>query len=468
MNIEKLKLRIAEGEGLTVEFKEKYTSKIDRDIVSFANTKGGQIILGVSDNCKIVGESLTNKMKAEIIDLARKCEPSIGIKKISRCDNLIVIEIPEGHEKPYSCSSGYFIRFDGLTQKMTQKEIGFLYKNAVAGAFEENICKDVTWEDISSDKIKAFFDEAKISADKVSPQDALQSLNLATKNGIKNAGVLFFAKEPRRHIIQCQMTLVAFKGTNRVHIYDRKDIQDDLWTQYREAMTFLEKHLNVRSEIRGFNRQDIYEIPLEALREAVANAIIHRDYTVRGTSIMVEVHEDRAVISNPGGFPDGMSEAKLGNLSIRRNELIADIFARMFRVERIGSGFKRIREYMDAVKLPFPVIESDSFFVIKFKRPLYSLRDSIKSGGTDLVGSEGKLGERLGVKLGERLGVNEVKIIELIGDNKFITIVQIAETLKISTTAVEKNIAKLGDKGLLRRIGPDKGGHWEVIMSHDA
>ena len=257
---------------------------------------------------------------------------------------------------------------------MTQKEIGFFYKNAVAGAFEEGIHKDVHWEDISSEKIQTFFGETRISIDNVSPQDALRSLNLATKDGIKNAGVLFFAKEPRRHIIQCQMTLVAFKGANRIHIYDRKDIQDDLWIQYKEAMIFLEKHLNVRSEIKGFDRKDIYEIPLEALREAVANAIIHRDYTVRGTSIMVEVHEDRVVISNPGGFPSGMSEAKLGSLSIRRNELIADIFARMNRIEWIGSGFKRIREFMEAAKLPFPSVESDSFFFINFKRPPYSLK----------------------------------------------------------------------------------------------
>ena len=231
MDTDKLKLLIAEGEGLTVEFKEKYVSKIDRDIVAFANTKGGHIILGVSDNGLIAGETLTNKMKAEIVDLARKCDPAIEIKKVSRHENLVVIEVPEGDEKPYSCSSGYFIRFDGLSQKMTQKEVRFLYKNAVAGVFEEEIHKNFSWEDVSPEKIQTFFREAKIALTTVSPQDALRSLNLAVKDGIKNAGVLFFAKEPRRHLIQCQMTLAAFKGTNRVHIYDRKDIQDDLLTQ---------------------------------------------------------------------------------------------------------------------------------------------------------------------------------------------------------------------------------------------
>lgn len=323
----KLKLLIAEGEGLTVEFKEKYTPKIDRDIVAFANTKGGRILLGVTDDGKIIGETLTNRLKAEILDLARKCEPSVEIKKISRCDNLVAIEIHEGGEKPYSCSAGYFVRFDGLSQKMTQKEVRLVYKAAAANVFEDELHKDFSWEDVSGEKIRTFFKEANIALGSANPEDALRSLGLAGKDGVKNAGVLFFAKEPRRHIIQCQATLAAFKGTSRVHMYDRKDIQDDLLTQYKEAMIFLEKHLNIRTEITGADRKDIYEIPLEALREAVANAIVHRDYSMRGTSLMVEVHEDRVVVSNPGGFPAGMTEQKLGVLSVRRNELIADIFA---------------------------------------------------------------------------------------------------------------------------------------------
>ena len=125
MNIEKLKLLIAEGEGLTVEFKEKYTPRIDRDIVAFSNTKGGYILLGVDDAGNIQGEKLTNRMKAEITDLARKCEPPIAVKKMFQVGKVAVIEIEEGLEKPYSSSDGYFRRLDAVTQKMTQKEIGF-------------------------------------------------------------------------------------------------------------------------------------------------------------------------------------------------------------------------------------------------------------------------------------------------------------------------------------------------------
>jgi ATP-dependent DNA helicase RecG len=103
MKLEEINLLIKEGEGLTVEFKERYSSKIDRDIVAFSNTKGGHILLGVDDAGSVKGETLTNKMKAEITELARNCEPGIHIKGIKQVGKIIVVEIPEGDEKPYSC-----------------------------------------------------------------------------------------------------------------------------------------------------------------------------------------------------------------------------------------------------------------------------------------------------------------------------------------------------------------------------
>src|SRR3990170_4936167 len=141
MTPEDLQLLIKEGEGLMVEFKEKYSPKIVQDIVAFANTKGGSILLGVGDDCNTKGEALTNKMKAEIVDLARNCEPSI-------------------------------------------------YKNVTSASFEDQINKDISWNDISREKIKAFFKEANISVNKILPRDILPSLNLAGNTTIKNAGVL--------------------------------------------------------------------------------------------------------------------------------------------------------------------------------------------------------------------------------------------------------------------------------------
>ena len=242
------------------------------------------------------------------------------------------------------------------------------------------------------------------------------SLNVADETRVKNAGILFFAKDVYDHLHQAQMTLLAFKGTDRLHIYDRRDVRDDLLTQFNEAVGFLKKHLNVRSEIRGLNREDIYEIPLEVLREALVNALMHRDYSITGTQVSVEVYDDRVEIVNPGGLPKGLSVRDLGTVSIRRNELIADLFFRLHKVERIGMGIQKMKEAMVAAGLREPTFASDAFFRATFQRsPEFALKEG-KERGQRKVRKESweKLVEGLVEGLAEKLAENQKMILGLI------------------------------------------------------
>ena len=285
----------------------------------------------------------------------------------------------------------------------------------------------------------------------------LTSVGVYRDGKINNAGILMFASQVGRLIPYSETILGAFKGKNKDHIYDRKDVRDDLLTQLNVAMEFLKKHLNVRSEISGFDREDIYEIPLDALREAIVNAIIHRDYSMGGTSIYVSVFDDRVEIVNPGGLPVGVTKDNFGKESIRRNLIIADLFHRMGKVERMGSGIERMRNLMVKAKLQAPVFTADTFFhAIFYRNPEYALKAD--------AGKEAGKSAGLGVKLGVKLGVNEAKIIGLVKEDRFVTIIQIADILGISTTAVEKNITKLREKGILKREGSDKTGSWVVSV----
>ncbi len=311
---DKIEMLIREGEGLTIEFKESYTSKIDRDIVAFANSKGGLLLLGVADKGKVVGEKLTNKMKAEINTIARNCDPSIYIKKISQSGNIVVVEVAEGDEKPYGSSSGYYRRLDAVTQKMTQREVRSFFRETDDISFEDIRCRDLSLKDISLKKIKSFLQETNMSykISKANLASFLTSLNIYTKDKINNAGALMFASKVEKFIPHAESIFASFKGTDKTNIYDRHDVKDDLLIQLNEAISFLKKHLNVRSEIRGFDRFDIYEIPLDALREAVVNAIVHRNYAIKGTSIYVRVFDDRVEIENPGGLADGIVKRDFG------------------------------------------------------------------------------------------------------------------------------------------------------------
>jgi len=464
---EQVKLFIREGEGLAVEFKERYTSRIDEDIVAFANARGGTLLLGVRDDGTIGGERLTNDLKAKINSLTRNCKPAITTE-LSQVGEVVAIVVPEGMEKPYACGSGYYRRLDATTQKMSHDELRVMFAENELSPFEEKTVRGFSFDDISKPKILAFAKEAGIRIGSIAVPQFLRSLRVADEAGVKNAGILFFAKDVYDYLHQAQTTLLAFKGKERLHIYDRRDVRDDLLTQFNEAIDFLKKHLNVRSEIKGVNREDIYEIPLEVLREAMVNALMHRDYSIAGTQVSVEVYDDRVEIVNPGGLLKGLSVQDLGTLSIRRNELIADLFFRLHKVERIGMGIQKMKEAMAAAGLPEPAFASDAFFRATFQRsPEFALKDGEKAAkkrfGEKFREGSQELVERLAEKLVEGLAENQKKILKLIARNPHVSKKTMAQSLGISTTAIDKNLVKLKQKGVLLRVGPAKGGRWEVI-----
>jgi len=160
---------------------------------------------------------------------------------------------------------------------------------------------------------------------------------------------------------------------------------------------------------------------------------------------MVEIYDDRVEITNPGGLPRGLHEKDFGRISVRRNEIIADLFYRMDKVERAGTGIQRMKDSMAAAGLPLPEIKYDTFFTITLRRPpKEEMPGSVKSSVKGSVKSS-------------------VKILEAIRANKNVSAKEISQTLGISLRGVEKQLSKLKERGHLRRIGPAKGGYWEIV-----
>ena len=222
-------------------------------------------------------------------------------------------------------------------------------------------------------------------------------------------------------------------------------------TQLNESMAFLKKHLNVRSEIRGLNRHDIYEIPIDALREAMVNALVHRDYGIKGTSLYVRVFDDRIEIENPGGLPDGLLKKDFGKSSVRRNPIIADLFHRMDKVEEIGSGIDRMRNLLRDANLKEPVFEMTTFFrTIFYRDPEYALKGEVE----DIARERTRVKTR---------GKTRDKILGLLRQNSQLTVDEMADILEITIKDVEWQIKKLKDEGLLKRVGSRKEGYWEVV-----
>ncbi|MBW1677587.1 MAG: hypothetical protein JRJ79_13555 [Deltaproteobacteria bacterium] len=203
-----------------------------------------------------------------------------------------------------------------------------------------------------------------------SRKNLLINLGLAedrTGYRLTNAGVLLFGKNIEHHIRHSFVTCVLYRGITKTKILDRKDFKSDLLSNYQDAFRFLQQHLRLEYIIEdGGPRKEVSEIPLEVLREALLNAIVHRDYYEEGAGILVEIYDDRVEITDPGRLL--FDKSKFGKLSVARNPVIFDIFHRLGLTERIGSGIGRMREAMAAQGLEIE-FDPGSFFIVTLARP---------------------------------------------------------------------------------------------------
>jgi ATP-dependent DNA helicase RecG len=273
-------------------------------------------------------------------------------------------------------------------------------------------------------------------------------------NSINNAGVLFFAEKMDPFFLHSQTMLLAFKDYEGVTIFDRKEVRGDLISQFNEADFFLKKHMSLQGVIQGTKRRNVYEVPQEAWREAIANAIIHRDYRMSGTSMQVRVFPNRIEIISPGRLPEGITPENVGDISSRRNEIIADMFARLDVIEKAGTGILRIRKAMREEGLKPPVFETKADF---FKVILYRPHGTQPSEARDAKSQT----KKTKIKTTQESAAD--KILDLIKERPKITKKEIAEALGgITPDGVKYHLNKLVAGGKIKRIGHTKNAHWEV------
>ncbi len=191
-------------------------------------------------------------------------------------------------------------------------------------------------------------------------------------------------------------------------------------------------------------RKEIYELPLDAVREAVINAVVHRDYFLAGSHTVIEIFDDRVEIANPGGLPRGLSEKDFGKRAVRRNQLIASLLHRIDFVENMGTGINKIRALLKSAGLSPPRFEFGDFYTIIFHREQHVPQTVEKTSGK-----------------------TSGKIIKLILQNSSITIPEMALQIGITERSVERNIQKLQTEGKLKRVGPAKGGYWLVVKGEE-
>jgi ATP-dependent DNA helicase RecG len=432
-------------EGETTELKKSLAS-LKEGLISISailNKHGaGELWFGVAPDGKPTGLTINEKTLRDISQsIAAHIEPRIYPHITAETlDGKTCVKITfAGRERPYFAHGRAYMRVADEDRHLTAKELEnlILARNREALRWDNEPCKAST-KDLSERKIRAFVKRAGLVWDNAS--NVLEKLCLMQDGQLLNAAPLFFAKEPT-----LQLRCAVFASTDTATIIDRHDFTGDILELIEEAQKYILKNIHIGMRLDGLYRVDVPEISVAAMREAIINAFCHRDYH-DPDYVQIAIFKDRIEIRNPGKLYGSLTIEKIrkGNMSQRRNPLIAELLRRIQMVETWGRGMRLILAEEPTVQFS----EVAHLFIASFGRP------SFNAGGEDSA-REGDVDKTPGKTPG--------KIVELLKSNPGLTIPELAEQVGKSESAVERAVRKLRVAGQLKRIGPAKGGHWEVM-----
>ncbi|PIY82409.1 MAG: hypothetical protein COX96_01930 [Candidatus Omnitrophica bacterium CG_4_10_14_0_2_um_filter_44_9] len=276
-----------------------------------------------------------------------------------------------------------------------------------------------------------------------SAHNVLNKIHLLKGKRLLNAGRALFCEDSG-----VEVQAAVFAGKNKTTFVDIQSFRGPLFSLIERCEVYAKEHINWRADLSGSTRVEIPEVPVRAMKEAIINSLCHRDFYNPKTN-EIAIYRDRIEIYNPGQFPfdHDPDEFIAGHgKSYPRNPLIAEVFYLAKDIERWGSGLRRIKEECDAVGVKVAFEKVSTGFQVTFYR------------------SEAETTSRKAEKSSEKSIQKSIqKTLELVEQNSLITIAELAQQTGLSEPGIKKHLRKLQEQGLLRRIGPDKGGHWEVV-----
>lgn len=349
-----------------------------------------------------------------------------------------------------------FSNIDGLKVQVLNSLISFLddQGDVNKGSFDQAICREAGYEAIDEQAVKDFLQnravKLKVNVPKTAIKDFLvNALKVVKKdNGVfrpTNAAILFFGKDPTGFITHHEIRIARFRGTTRSEFIDSQEIKGPIYKMLDAVETFFLRNTRLANKIVEFKRVDIPEYPFEAIREAIINAIAHRDYNRRGAPIMVAIFDNRVEVRNPGGLLPGLNIKKLEGTHVTRNQAICNIFHETMDMERFGTGIGKMKKLMKEHGLSAPEFsEEGDFFVVKFYGPGDKILDLVPSipehRQTDL----------------KKLGLNERQIEALrlmVNEKKVFSNRQYRDLFDVSNQTFVRDMKILSEKGLVVASG---------------
>jgi ATP-dependent DNA helicase RecG len=445
-----------QGESETVEFKTGL-AELKQGLISLAamlNKHGqGDLWFGVSPTGQPKGLMVNEKTLRDASQaLAAHIEPRLypEITSVEWTGKTCLRIQATGHQKPYFAYGRAYIRVADEDRQMSARELEnlFLQRNSAALRWDNEPSATALTE-LSETKIRRFLERAGLpwGSDGDSIANALTKLGLLQDGKLLNAARLFFADQP------IQLRCAVFASTTSATILDRHDFDGDILELIEEAEKYILKNIHIGMRLEGMRRVDVPEISRAALREAIINAFCHRDWR-HPDYIQIAIYKNRVEIRNPGGLFNGLTfeEMRRGNVSHRRNPLIADLFRRIEMVEAWGRGMPLI--LANAPDVAFREIAQ--LFVASFERPSAALEttpETTKQTTKETTKETPKKHTRNTKEL----------VLKALQAQPDVTAKALALALKLSEASVRHHLRVLQAAQRIRHVGPTKGGHWEVL-----
>ena len=446
-------------ENETIELK-KSLAALKEGLISISailNKHGaGELWFGIAPDGKAAGLVVNEKTLRDISQsiaahIEPRIYPQITMEKVNRkpCVKIAF----SGKEKPYFSYGRAYMRVADEDRHLTAKELEnlILARNREALRWDNQPCK-VSIKDLNEKKIKAFVKRAGLAWDKIT--NVLEKLGLLKDGQLLNAALLFFAKEPT-----LQLRCAVFAATDSATIIDRHDFTGDILELIEEAQKYILKNIHIGMKLDGLYRVDVPEISVAAMREAIINAFCHRDYR-DPDYVQVAIFKDRLEIRNPGELYGGLTidAIRKGNVSRRRNPLIAELLRRIQMVETWGRGMRLILAEEPTVQFS----EVAQIFIAAFTRPSFTEskaeETAIKVKST--IGKGGRLTKETPKK--DQRNAKEI-ILEALRVRPEISVRELAAQMGLTIDSIRHHIRILQNKGVIRHVGSTKAGRWEVV-----
>jgi ATP-dependent DNA helicase RecG len=455
---------LAQGEGANlVFFKEKV--KIDElaeALVALANSHGGTVILGVAGRARAKAEGLSDPQGARelALEAALICTPPLilPLPQIVEYDgvSLLVVSVPPGLPHVYSLH-GKYLRREGMANAPLLPELlRRLFADRGDVSWERSTPEGTSFAELDPHKIAAY---TRRLGDEVANNPLAWLLRRgclvaeeqapSTADMVPtNAGLLLFAREVERRFPQAEITLVQYGGREPADEFEREDVRDTLPEAIRRAERWLSEHMRKGSRMVGLERQDWVQFPPAAVREALVNAVAHRDYSVRGEGIRIALFADRLEVYSPGRLPGHVTLTNLVQERFSRNEALVQVLADQGLIERLGYGIDRMLRQMELAGLPQPTFrETAAGFLVVLQGQGY---DDVAATGLDT---------RELVKQG--LNERQIAAIVLLNEQRRISNGDLQELYpQVSAETIRRDLADLVERGLLLKVGEKRATYY--------